>query len=122
MIKYYFLVLISEIIYYGSFIILIISNKNIFLLFGILGVELHNIYSLKIREKGYKKSIFFSFSILIIVLVSYIYIINKYNIDIFSFDGFMLIFSVLAFVYVEYTFYVYPLDKLYRRYKEWKWY
>ncbi len=111
MIKYYIGILVGHIIYFSSFVLFIITNTHSFMWFSIVGVEVHNRYSLKIREEGHRTNLFFSLMLFFLLVVSYFYIFYKYSIDIYSVDGVIMLLIPLTFIYVEYTFYTYPLEK-----------
>jgi len=74
-------------------------------------------YSLEIREEGKKKSKYFSFLIVIIAIVEYLYLFNLYNKKIISYDSLWFLLLFIGIIYHEFAFYNFPLEKLKKRYK-----
>ena len=120
MTKYFILTTIGEIIYLSSMLVVLVTDKRYFLACVVIGTILAHKYSLKIRALGRKKNLYITSLITIIFLILYILFFNKYKIPFFSFEGIAGLIAILGYVYVEYTFYAYPLEKLNRMYKQWK--
>lgn len=115
MIKYYIIIFFSELLLCYGFIMS--SEEYYYLGYAVIGVYLVIEYSLKIRECGRKKSVYFSFFVFLCSFLIYIYFFKKMNLVFISFEGFMFIFYFCVFVYHEYVFRVYSLQDLKKLYK-----
>jgi len=115
MIKYYIIIFFSELLLcYG---LVMTSEQYYYLGYAVIGVYLVIEYSLKIRENGMKKSVYFSFFVFLCSFFMYIYFFKKTNLVFISFEGFMFILYFCIFLYREYVFRVYSLEKLEKLYK-----
>jgi len=88
-----------------------------YIVLGIAGLHSSIQYSLKIRRLGKLKSIYFSIVIFIIFLATYLYYFMTYQVSFLDWQNLFLIFILVAFIYNEYIFRVYPLETLEKKYK-----
>jgi glucan phosphoethanolaminetransferase (alkaline phosphatase superfamily) len=93
------------------------SEQYYYLGYAVTAVYLVIEYSLKIREKGMKKSVYFSFFVFLCSFSIYMYFFKKLNLVFIGFEGFMFILYFCVFVYSEYVFRVYSLQDLKKLYK-----
>ena len=129
--KYYLIIYFADLLFiYGALLISIVDildpNKDTYRysLLSVIGVFLTLRYSLKIRQEGKLKSIYFSIFELISILVMCLYYFDYYAVDIFkieflSLENIILFFLLVSFLYKEYNFYVSPLGELEKTFNKW---
>lgn len=117
MIKLYGIVFISELLAFYSFIMIGIKDSNSYIGLSFLGVYFTTKYSLKIREKGVVKSIYFSILVLSCFFLMYIFILKQYNVPFINSETLWFLMFVGLTIYQDYMFRTYSLDKLRNIYK-----
>ena len=119
MIKKYIIIFISEVVLLYSFFMLILKDHFDIKYIAITYIAINFITknSLKFREEGKKKSIYFSFLIVIIAILEYLYLFNVYNKKIISYDSLWFLLLFIGIIYHEFAFYNFSLEKLKKKYK-----
>lgn len=128
--KDYIIIYFANLVFfYGILMVSIIHINNLneytyeYTLISIAGMYTHIKYSLEMRQNGKLKNIFFSILVLISVFVMCVYYFAKYKIsfvtaDFLIVENFTSYILLPLFIYNEYIFYVYPLEKLEKIYKK----
>ncbi|UFH59973.1 hypothetical protein [Sulfurovum mangrovi] len=130
-IRYYLMIYLADmLLIYGILMVYIVRMCNLdvdtyyYATLSIIGLFISMSFSLKIRENGKLKSLYFSIFELICVLVMCLYYLNKYEVNILTIEslslGNILLYVMLvSLIYRDYNFYVSSLEELEKTYKKW---
>jgi len=115
--KTYIIIFFSELLTMYSFIMLSVTREYSYVGLSALGAYFIIKYSLKIRQEKRKKSLLFSLFTFLSIVTMYLYYYQKYDLRTMNFFNIIVIIYIFIFIYQEFAFRIYSLERLERYYK-----